>query len=191
MAMGMVVAGIWMQDPGSLSSGNSKTLMFFVAMVAVAMCAQAIALIVMAVGAGKARKRGLAIAEEVRDKAMPLINSANAMVMDMAPKVKVITENLAETSHMVRGKAQEFDVTASDINAKTKAQVARVNGIVTSVLNSTSDVTETIQRGIKVPLREVSGLVNGLKAGLDVLAGRARGAGVYGRRDKRDDRPGW
>src|ERR1700679_2048144 len=98
-AVYMGLSGIWLQDPGSLSSGNSKLLMFFVGMVAVAMTGQAIALIVMAIGAAKARKRGLEIAEEVRAKAMPIFHDAHEMIRDMSPKVKVITENFVETSH--------------------------------------------------------------------------------------------
>ncbi|MDQ2832224.1 MAG: hypothetical protein M3Y50_00455 [Acidobacteriota bacterium] len=184
---------IWMQQQESSSffSTKSTLLTVFVALVALAMLGQAVALIVMAVGVSKAAKRGMAILEEVRGKAMPLIDQAHSVVRDTAPKVKVITENLVETTHMVRGKAQEFDATASDINAKTKAQVARVNGIVTSVLNSTAEVTETVQRGIKIPLREVSGVVNGLKAGLDVLVGRTKGFSVPSSRIKRDDEASW
>jgi methyl-accepting chemotaxis protein len=176
-AMRIVMSGMWLQDPDSLSSGNSKMLMVFVGMVAVALVVQAIALIAMAVGAAKARKRGLEIFEEIRAKVMPLMESSHGFIQDTAPKVKIITENFVETSHVIRAKAQEFDMTASDLNSKTRAQVARVDGIVTSVLNTTSDISETVQRGIKVPLREVSGLVNGLKAGLDVLVGRAKGFG--------------
>jgi hypothetical protein len=185
------IVGIWMQDPDSLSSGNSKLLMFFVGMVAVAMTGQAIALIVMAIGAAKARKRGLEIAEEVRAKAMPIFHDAHEMIRDMSPKVKVITENFVETSHVVRAKAQEFDVTAADVNAKTRAQVARVDGIVTSALNTTAEISEAIQRGIKIPVREVSGLLNGLKAGLDVLVGRAKGFGSGRTSARRDVDQGW
>jgi methyl-accepting chemotaxis protein len=182
---------MWMQDPNSLSSGNSTLLMIFVGIVAASMTAQAVALIVMAIGAAKARKRGLEIAEEVRTKAMPIIHDAHEMIRDMAPKVKVITENLVETSHTIRGKAQEFDVTATDLNRRAQAQVARVDGIVTSVLNTTTDVAETIQRGIRVPLREISGVVNGLKAGIDVLVGRAKGFGSFNGRARGGDDPGW
>ena len=57
-AMRIVMSGMWLQDPDSLSSGNSRLLMVFVGMVAVALIVQAIALIAMAVGAAKARKRG-------------------------------------------------------------------------------------------------------------------------------------
>jgi hypothetical protein len=194
----MVLSGMWLQDPDSLSSGNSRLLMIFVAMVAIAMVAQAVALIVMAIGAAKARKQGIDMLREVRDKSMPLINGAQEMIRDAAPKVKVITENFVETSHVVRAKAQQFDATLSDVNRtvvdmnrKTQAQVSRVDGIVSSALNTTSEISESIQRGIKIPVREVTGLVNGLKAGLDVLVGRAKGFGI-GRADVPRDRDrGW
>jgi len=190
-AMRIIMSAMWLQDPDSLSSGNSKLLMVFVGMVAVALIVQAIALIAMAVGAAKARKRGLEIVEELRTKMMPILDSSHDFIQHVGPKVKIITENFVETSHVIRSKAQDFDVTASDLNSKTRAQVARVDGIMTSVLNTTSDISDTVQRGIKVPLREVSGLVNGLKAGLDVLVGRAKGFGS-GRIDgRRDSDQGW
>jgi hypothetical protein len=173
-AVRIVMSGMWLQDPDSLSSGNSRLLMAFVAMVAIAMTAQAIALIVMAIGAAKARKRGLEIAEEIREKLTPVITGTHEIIRDVGPKVKIITENLVETSHMVRSKAQEFDVTASELNMKTRAQAARVDGMVTSVLNTTADISETLQRAVRVPVREFAGLVNGFKAGLDVLVGRAK-----------------
>ncbi len=182
---------MWLQDVDSLSSGNSRLLMIFVAMVAIALLVQAIALIIMAIGAGKARKRGLEIAEELRTKVLPIIADSHQFIKDTAPKMKVITENFVETSHTIRSKAQEFDVTASDMNNRTRAQVARVDGMVTSVLNTTSEISDTVQRGIKIPLREVSGLVNGLKAGLDVLVGRAKGSGNGRVKVTRETDQGW
>lgn len=151
--------------------------MVFVAMVAVAMVAQAIALIVLAVGAAKARKRSLEIAEEVRAKLMPVIEGAQAFVHDTGPKIKVITENLVETSYVVRAKAQEFDVTLSDANQRTRKQVARIDSMVTTTLTAVGEIAGSIQHSIRVPVREVAGLVNGLKAGVDVLVGRMKGFG--------------
>jgi hypothetical protein len=176
-AVGIVMSGMWLEESDSLSGRNTTLLMIFVGMVAIAMTAQAIALIVMAIGAAKARKRALEIAEEVREKVMPVITGAHEIIRDTGPKVKIITENLVETSHMVRSKAAEFDATATDLNMKTRAQAARVDGMVTSALNTTAEVSDTLQRAIKVPIREIAGLVNGLKAGLDVLVGRVKSFG--------------
>ena len=149
--------------------------MWFVGMVAVAMVVQAVAVIVMAVGAAKASKRGLEIAEEMRTKIVPVLDTTQSVFHDAAPKVKIITENLVETSHMVRNKAQEFDATASELNMKTRAQAARVDGMVTSVLNTTAEISATLQRAVKVPVREFTGLVNGFKAGRGSSGGAGEG----------------
>jgi hypothetical protein len=176
-AVRFVMSGMWLQDAGSISSGNSRLLMWFVGMVAVAMVVQAVAVIVLAIGTAKASKRALEIADELRTKIGPVLEATQSVFQDAAPKVKIITENLVETSHMVRNKAREFDATANELNMKTRAQAARVDGMVTSVLNTTADISETLQRVVKVPVRELTGLVNGFKAGVDVLVGRAKGFG--------------
>jgi hypothetical protein len=173
-AVRIVMSGMWLQEAGSLSSGNSRLLMFFVGMVAIAMVVQAIVVIVFAVGASKASKRALEIADDLRTKMAPILDTTHTVLHDSAPKVKIITENLVETSHLVRSKAVEFDATATDLNMKTRAQAARVDGMVTSVLNTTADISESLQKAVKVPVREFAGLVNGFKAGLDVLVGRAK-----------------
>src|SRR6266446_5621098 len=97
-AVRVVMSGMWLQDAGSLSSGNTKLLVMFVGMVAIAMVVQAIAVIVLALGAYKARKRALEIAEEVRTKVMPILDTTQSVLHDAGPKVKIITENLVETS---------------------------------------------------------------------------------------------
>jgi hypothetical protein len=173
-AVRIVVSGMWLQEAGSLSSGNSRLLVWLVGLIALGMIVQAVAVIVIAAGAAKASKRALEIADDLRTKMMPILDTTHSVLHDSAPKVKIITENLVETSHVVRSKAAEFDATASDLNMKTRAQAARVDGMVTSVLNTTADISDSLQKAVKVPVREFTGLVNGFKAGLDVLVGRAK-----------------
>jgi hypothetical protein len=168
----MMFFGMWLEDPGSLSSGNSRLLMFFVAMVAIAMVAQAVVVIIAALGAAKARKQLLAIAEDVRAKTMPVVEGTRSLVEEMQPKARVLAENLVETSHIVRAKAAEFDSTISDVNVRARAQSARVDDMLTSVLDATEGIASTLQKSVSVPVREFHGLMNGLKAGFDVLTSR-------------------
>src|SRR5260370_25702945 len=149
--------------------------MIFIGIVAFSMLTQAIVFIVAAVAAAKGRNRVLAIVEEIRLKTLPVIDSTQSLIHDLHPKIKVIADNLVETSHIVRGKAQEFDTTISDVNQRTRAQAARVVAMVTSVLNTTAGIASTIQKGLQIPVREFSGLVSGLMAELDGLAGRGEG----------------
>ncbi|RZU40572.1 hypothetical protein BDD14_2041 [Edaphobacter modestus] len=184
-----MIFGMWLQDPGSISSGNSRLLMFFVAMVAVAMVAQAVVVVVAALGAAKAGKRLLVIAEEVRAKALPVIDSAQGLAQDLQPKIRVLAENLVETSHVVRAKAVEFDSTISEVNSRARAQTVRVDSMVTSVLDTTESLASTIQNSVKTPVREFQGLMNGLKAGIDVLVGRRRNHNNYPAPPETDGNP--
>jgi hypothetical protein len=177
MSAHMILSGMWLQDSGSLSSGNSQLLMIFVGMVAVALVVQAVALIVMAAGAAKARKRGLEIAEEIKSKLMPVIDGAQGILHDATPKIKVITENLVETSHVVRSKAVEFDATMGEANRRARTQMATIDGMISKTLAATADVMASVEHAVRVPVREVAGVVNGLKAGLDVLVGKVKGFG--------------
>ena len=96
----MMMSAMWLlQDvDDSISSGNSRWLMFFVGMVAVAMLTQAIVFVVAAIGAAKVRKRLLVIAEEVRLKALPVIDGAQDMIQDLRPKLKVARNRIVRVS---------------------------------------------------------------------------------------------
>jgi len=167
----IVMSGTWLQDVDGFTSSDSKWLMFFVGMVAIAMATQAIVFLIAAVGAIKVRKRLLAIAEEARLKLLPVIDTTHDVLHELHPKVKIITDNLVETSHVVRAKANEFDNTITDVNQKTRAQAARVDEMVSTVLDTTAGIASTLQKGVSIPVREFSGLMHGLKAGIDSFVG--------------------
>jgi methyl-accepting chemotaxis protein len=173
----IVLSAMWLQEPGSLSSGNSTLLMIFVGMVAIAMVVQAIVVAVAAFGAMKARKRAIEIAEELRLKALPIIDKVTIVAHELHPKITVITDNIVDTTHVVRAKAADFDSTITDINKKARAQTARVDEMVSSVLDSTAHVAATAQKAVNIPVREFSGLMAGLKAAIDVMIGKSKRSG--------------
>jgi hypothetical protein len=173
----MMVLGLLLQEADSLSGRNTKLLMIFIGLLAGAIVVQTITFLVMAIGLMKTQKKVMAIVEQVHEATLPTIKNVGELVRDTSPKVRVITDNLLETSHVVRAKAVEFDVTLSDVNDRTRKQVAHVDGMVSSALQATADLAASVNRIIQIPVREVSGLVNGFKAGLDVLVGRVKGFG--------------
>jgi len=174
----LITSGLWLEASDTLSETNTHLLMIFIGIVAFSSLAQACIVIGMAVGAAKAQKKVLGLVQELHGKSLPAINSVQELIREATPKFKVITDNLLETSHVVRAKAQEFDVTLTDVNKKTRSQVAEVDGMITSTLKAANDIVATVHHSIRVPVREVAGLVNGLKAGLDVLVGKAKGFGA-------------
>jgi len=131
------------------------------------------------------------------DKAQALTVQIAAVTTDLTPtiknittKVDVITSHVEYLSALAREKADEFAPTISaandtvaeanetvretvrDVNRKTQEQIARVNGMVSSVLDATAAVGNTIKRGIALPGRELGSLATGFKAAFDTLLGR-------------------
>jgi len=175
-----LMAGMWLQEADSISAGNTKWLMFFVGIVAISMLVQAMVFVAFAIGAAKTQKRVIAMVDEVHTTALPAIRSVQELVREITPKIRIITDNLQETSYVVRSKAQEIDVTLTDVNLKTRRQVAHVDALVTATLEATASLAAAVEKGIRVPVREISGVMNGLKAGIDVLVGRVKSFGGRG-----------
>ncbi len=185
------------QTGESSGSDHSQLLVIFVGVIAFCSFVQFLVLVGAAIAALKAYKSVSAEIGVLKQKAMPLVASVQTIVSDATPKVKKVTENVVQVSEFVKTKLQAYEgtideanQTLKDANSKTRAQVARVDGMVSSTLKVTSDLGTTIHKGIKTPVLEVAGVVNGLKAALDVLVGRSKDFGAGGPRSRSAGGPG-
>jgi len=104
----------------------------------------------------------------------PMVDSARSLVEDLTPKVKHIASNLVEVSDIVRGEAQHITVSVSDVVERTHQQAARVDHIVSSTLNGIGHATAAVQEGISAPIRHLTGVLDGLRAGIGSLAADVR-----------------
>jgi hypothetical protein len=183
------------QAQDSIGSGNSKLLMLFIGVAAAALLIQAIVLAVFATGAMKAQKQLLGELSDFREKASQFIDRSNSLIVEFTPqarqiaiRVDKITTHIAAIADQKAGEiaptisaanqtVASANQTAAEANLKARAQIARVNGMVTSALDATVRLGIAIERGIAVPGREVAGIAAGLKAGFDTLV---RGARAFG-----------
>lgn len=182
-------------EPVAVSHLNETVLMWFVIIAAVALVAQAIILAALAIGGLKIAKDLMKIVEEVKSKALPLVDTTRTLVTDLTPQIKQITNKVevivahVETiSGVAVEKVHEFSPTVSaaretveqanqtvrDANHKTHQQIIRVNEMITGVLDATSRAGVKLQRGISMPGREAAGLVSGIKATFEHLVGSAK-----------------
>ncbi|WP_263419678.1 hypothetical protein [Terriglobus albidus] len=168
----MLTAAILWQS--QLAQDHSNLLITFIAVVAAAVVVQAGVLIAMAIGVSKAQKQLLGIAQELQAKAIPIMDSVTSAVEKTAPKVDRITDNLVETTNILRDKAHELDIVVSEAATRARAQVVRVDTAMTDSLNTVGRVTAEVHHAIMVPVRHISGVMHGIKAGLETLVGRAK-----------------
>ena len=165
------ILALQVQSSGSVD--RETLLVIFVGIIALFFLALIAGLLAAVVYALKLKRDVLksidSLKATVQAKAYPVVASTNEFLREMTPKIKSITDDAVEVAHTVRAQVTDLDSTLSDVTAKARAQADRVNGMVSSTLEKTSTVASAVEKNVKMPFREVAGLVAGVKAGWDVL----------------------
>jgi len=179
----MPVPGVLMMfflQASGLDGRDVHWLMIFAGVIADAMVAQALGLIGSAIFASKMLKKVEHLSDSFDQKTTPVMMKATALLDDLGPKIRSVSENVEQISYTVREKCDELGATLTqinrtvvDVNARTQIHVARVDGLVTDALDTTEEVSRVVQDGIRTPVRQIAGIVAGLKAGLETLVKRS------------------
>ena len=104
---------------------------------------------------------------DLSGRASPILAQTRGIVEDLSPKIKLITANLGEISATLKNQTQHVNSTVGDVVDKTRHQAERVDEMVSAILNGVSHAGATIKEGVSKPVRQVSGLLSGLRATVD------------------------
>jgi hypothetical protein len=152
-----------------MDNSTQTLLVIFIAVAAVSILLQACFTVGTFIAARKAQKKIMALADDVRLHALPIIVSSREVIQDISPKLKIITENLTATSATLRTKADQIGELVGDVTGRAQVQASRVDGMVKGTLDQLTYAVQAIEHGIAAPVRQVNGVLNGLRAGVDVL----------------------
>jgi len=145
-------------------------------------------LVGMYVSMRKSSARMEALAEEVKSKVVPVAEQAHSMLTELKPRIETIVANASESSTLARAQIQRLDATSNDLLDRTRLQVIRADELVTRTLDRVEDTTDMVHRSVVSPVRQLSGIIAGLTAGLDFLLGaRRRGNGAHGAHAAHDE----
>jgi methyl-accepting chemotaxis protein len=137
----------------------------FTAVTALGVLLQAFVLLAIFFAVRKAAEK----LHKVTDEALPAIASTKSLLEDISPKLKVAVSNLTEVSHTLRHQANHLDETVETLLNKTNAQVKRVDAMVTGAFDAMDHASKVVEGVVAAPARRVSGVIQGLKAGVEVF----------------------
>jgi methyl-accepting chemotaxis protein len=158
-------------------------LTIFIALTGIAVLLQAGVLLAMYLAMRKTTNDLQALAGEVRTKVMPSIDQAHQIISDLRPKLDVIAENVKDTSSTVKGQVQRLDATVNDMVDRARLQIIRADELLSRTLDRVEHTSEVVQKTVVSPVRQISGLMQGITVGLEFLfAGRRRNGGRGERR---------
>ena len=109
-----------------------------------------------------------AIALDVQRRTTPIIETARELLNDSAPKVKEITNNLVDTSALVKNQAQQLNGVVSEIIERTRLQVARAD----EVINRTVHTASRVQDSVFTPVKRASSILHAINVGIGAFLGK-------------------
>jgi hypothetical protein len=162
-----------------------NNLPLFVALTAIAVSLQAGVLLALFIAFRKTSSRMEAIAAEVKDKVLPTVEHAQALLAEVRPKLQLITDNLQESSIMMREQVGRVDATVNDTVDRARLQIIRADELLSRTLDRVEHTSELVHRTVTSPVRQLSGLMQGITAGLEFLFGRRARRNGAGREERR------
>jgi methyl-accepting chemotaxis protein len=143
----------------------------FVALTGAAVLLQAGLLAAMYLSMRKTSTRLEALANDVKTKALPTLETAQAMLVELRPKLAVIADNLAETTHSVRSQVERMDATVNDVVDRARLQIIRGDELLSRTLDRVEETSEMVHNTVVSPVRQFAGLIQGVTAGIEFLLG--------------------
>jgi hypothetical protein len=152
-----------------MDKSSQTLLVIFIAIAAISILMQAGFTVAMFLATRKAQKKIMTLVDDVRLHALPAIMSSRELIQDVTPKLKLITENLTSTTATLRAKADKIGGVVDNVADRAQVQASRVDGMVKGTLDQLTHAVHAIEQGVAVPVRQVNGILNGLRAGMDVM----------------------
>jgi len=156
----------------------------FIALTGAAVLLQAGLLAAMYLSMRKSSTRLETLANEVKTKALPTLETAQALLTDLRPKLQLIADNLADTTTSVRTQVDRLDATVNDAVDRARLQIIRGDELLTRTLDRVEETTDIVHKTVVSPVRQFSGLIQGVTGGIEFLLGN-RGRRNGGSRDAR------
>ncbi len=162
---------------------DDTLLRIFIAVTTLAVVLQTLILAGLYFAVRKSTAKMEALATEVTSKALPTMETVQNMLVELRPKIDVISVNAAESSNLVRNQLARIDATLTDALDRTRLQVIRADELLNRTMDKVEETSEVVHKTVISPLRQVNGLMSAISTGVEVFLGQKRrhpknGAGV-------------
>ena len=104
------------------------------------------------------------------DKADSILNAASALLNDARPKVLEMIDRASEMASTARDQVARLDAFINETTERARLQIEHIDVMVSDTVDRVQETTQAVQSTILRPVREVNGLVSGVRAALSALA---------------------
>jgi hypothetical protein len=153
---------------------DDNLLRIFIAVTTFAVVVQAGILVALYLAVLKSSARMEALATEVRSKVLPTMETVQNILVELRPKIDVMSVNFSESSTLVRNQLGRIDATLTDALDRTRLQVIRADELLNRTMDKVEETSEVVHKTVISPLRQVDGLMAAISTGVEVFLGQKR-----------------
>jgi hypothetical protein len=162
---------------------DDNLLRIFIAVTTFAVVVQAGILVGLYLAVRKSTAKMEALATQVTSKTLPTLETVQSLLVELRPRIEVISVNLTESSNLVRNQLGRIDATLTDVLDRTRLQVIRADELLNRTMDKVEETSEIVHKTVISPLRQVNGMMAAISTGVEVFLGQKRrqpknGAGV-------------
>jgi hypothetical protein len=153
---------------------DDTLLKIFIAVTTLAVVVQAGILVGLFVAVRKTTAKMEALAIQITSKTVPTLETVQTMLLEIRPKLDMVTTNVTESSIMVRNQLARFDATLTDALDRTRLQVIRADELLNRTMDRVEETSDVVHKTVLSPLRQVNGLMSAISTGVEVFLGQKR-----------------
>jgi len=106
----------------------------------------------------------------VVDAAAPLVGTTRRLVEENAPKVSQILTDASESVKLLHEQVNRLGEVVKEVSDRARAQVARIDGAVDQTVEQVHHASEAVKHAVLGPVKQVDGILHGVRAAISVLA---------------------
>jgi len=104
------------------------------------------------------------------EKAGVVVDKARSIIDEAAPKIRDMVDKAQEMTATAREQVMRLDALVTETSERARLQIDRIEIAVDDTVNRVQETTHAVQSTVLKPVREVNGVVSGLRAAIATLA---------------------
>lgn len=149
-----------------------NTLLALVVVIVALLVVQTLILLAFVLVFRKWATRMSALVENTTRNAEPVLQAARELLVDGKEKLNLVSQNFVEISQLTKNQVIRLDGLTADVSDRLRLQIIRADQLLSKTVSRVEETTETVQRNILVPVREISAILVGVRTAVDYLIHR-------------------
>jgi hypothetical protein len=143
--------------------------LIFVAVAALALLTQTVILLALFLAV---RKTAVSLKEDVddiRSSVMPVMLRTRDLVDRLSPGVEQGVTDLSHMAHVLRGQADAWDETLTDVLDRVRNETSRIDAMFSGTLDAVDKASTYVTEVVSKPVRQINGILASIKAIIESL----------------------